>query len=143
MKLAFRIASLLLLATSVTAKAPVYSLHESIVQFSELRLLWETNNYLIRIDHMGNWSYRYAVWPVGSDQTEEPDLVIYGGELFRDGSGGNHFYEFTNNEFTYMCYVNVLTDGMQPAGFLKVYQNNEEILEASVTEEIYSCLFEN
>lgn len=143
MKLVFCITSLLLLTTSVTAKAPVYALHESIIQFSELKLLWETENYLIRIDDMGNRSYRYAVWPVGSAQTEEPDLVLYGGALIRDGSGGNHHYEFTNNEYTYRCYVHILTDGMQPPGSLKVYQNNQEILEANVIDEIYNSLFEN
>ena len=143
MKLAFCISSLILLASSATAKSPVYALHESITQFSELKLLWETDNYLIRIDDMGNNSYRYAVWPLGSAQAEEPDLILYGGSIIYFGSGGNHHYEFTNNEYTYRCHVHYLTDGMQPPGTLEVYRYNEIILEADVTEELYNSLFEN
>ena len=141
MKLVLYIILLLLFVFPALAKAPVYTLHESIIQFSDLKLLWETDSYLIRIDDMGNSSYRYAVWPVGSAQSEEPDLVLYGGSIVRDGTGGNHHYEFSNNEYTYKCYLHILTDGMQPPGTLVVYRYNEVILEADVTEEIYNSLF--
>ena len=114
------------------------NLHSSIRQFSELRLLWETENYLVRVDDMGNMSFRYAVWPAGSSQSDEPDLVLYGGTVVRDGSGGNHYYEFTNNEYSYKCYVVRIGTGEEPPGYLIVYRNGSEILRADVVNETFS-----
>lgn len=39
---------------------------------------------------------------------DELRLVIIGGMLSFDGSGGNYFYNFMNNGYCYVCYVIVL-----------------------------------
>ncbi len=139
------VAILLMVSSGVgTAYAGSASdLHSSIRQFSELRLLWETENYLVRVDDMGNMSFRYAVWPAGSSQSDEPDLVLYGGTVERDGSGGNHYYEFTNNEYSYKCYVVRIGTGEEPPGYLIVYRNGSEILRADVVNMTFSYWNEN
>jgi len=111
-------------------------LHSSLSQFSENRLIWETENYLIRIDDMGNSSYRYAVWPVESNQGDEPDLILYGGTIHRDGTGGNHYYLFQNNEYSYKCYVWRIGTCETP-GFLSVSRNDTEILNEDVVNEVF------
>ncbi|MCD4709187.1 MAG: hypothetical protein K8S62_15800 [Candidatus Sabulitectum sp.] len=136
-------AALILLVAGNAFSAPAYRLHSSISQFSELRFLWETTNYFIRIDDMGNNSYRYSVWPVGSTQSDEPDLVLYGGIMVLDGTGGNHHYVFTNDEYSYRCDAHYLTDGLQPPGTLVVYRNSEEILREDVVKESHNFMIDS
>ena len=87
------------------------NLHESLREFASPELFCETGNYKIRIDLLNNNDLRFALWPIGKDQSGEPDLVLFKGERTLTGSGGNHFYEFHHNDYQYILFVDVLSQG--------------------------------
>ena len=45
------------------------------------------------------------------------DMIISGGELFRDGTGGNYYFEFGNEGYTYQVWRNYLTDSVNKAPY--------------------------
>jgi len=111
--------------------------HESLSEYSSAILQWRTDNFLVRVDEMNGQSYRYASWSADASQEDEPDLVLYGGELVWDGSGGNRHYEFTNDEYRYEVHLAYIGTGETP-GYLAVYQGDDLLLNESVIEEILS-----
>lgn len=112
-------------------------LHERLSEYSRPILQWRTENFLVRVDEMNGQSYRYASWSADASQEDEPDLVLYGGELVWDGSGGNRHYEFTNDEYRYEVHLAYIGTGETP-GYLAVYQGDDLLLNESVIEEILS-----
>ncbi len=103
-------------------------LHQSLVTFKEPVLLWHTKNHIIRIDRISGDNYRYAAWNIGSDQSKKPNLILKKGQLFRDGSGGNHHYEFKNGAYTYVCRVNLIGGSDTPPGSIEVFEKDKKIL---------------
>jgi len=97
------------------------NLHKSLLEFDNPIALMETEKFRIRIDQEGDY-YRYASWGIEKNQSDEPDLIIYDGEVVMDGSGGNHYYLFKNGNYTYKCYVIVLGESESPLGWLKINQ---------------------
>lgn len=94
-------------------------------------VLLQTTKYKIRIDNLGNGNYTYTAWPASSAMNDTPNIVIKGGKRFEDGSGGNHYYTFTNGVYKYECWINILgTDETPPANLL-VYKNDDLILTQS------------
>ncbi|MDR0321352.1 MAG: hypothetical protein LBI28_07595 [Treponema sp.] len=85
------------------------NLHESLRDFEEPRLLCETENYIVRIDLLYHDNYRLALWTKEKNQNEPPDIIITNGERTFDGSGGNHYYVFTDNNNQYILFVDVLS----------------------------------
>lgn len=104
------------------------SLHNSLVDFKRPEVILETKKFKIRIDQLNNDLYRYASWSINSETIEEPDLVIQDGEMIFDGSGGNHSYKFSNGDYIYECFINVLREKETPPASLAVYKNEEELL---------------
>ncbi|MBU75685.1 MAG: hypothetical protein CMK63_01685 [Pseudoalteromonadaceae bacterium] len=104
------------------------ALHETLREFTQPILTWKTKKHLIRIDELAENQYRYAAWDIEQSMLDEPRLVITGGTLSFDGSGGNHFYTFMNNGYRYVCHVIVLGTEQSPAGQLEVFKNNVQIL---------------
>lgn len=100
-------------------------------------LQWRTAGYIIRIDDLGYSRFRYAAWNADADQSEEPNLVLTFGVYEQDGSGGNGFYRFYNDIYTYECYDMWIGTGETP-GYLRVYRNDDLILNEPVLEVIYS-----
>lgn len=88
----------------------------------------ETQKFIVRIDLLENQKYRYASWSIESDISKKPDLVIYNGEWIPDGSGGNHHFIFTNRDYSYKIYVNVLSSDETPPFNLEVTKNDKVIL---------------
>jgi len=88
----------------------------------------ETEKFIVRIDFLENQKYRYASWSIESDISNKPDLVINNGEWTPDGSGGNHHFTFTNGEYSYIVYVNVLGADEMPPFNLEVTKNDKVIL---------------
>jgi len=107
------------------------ALHKSLREFTKPILTWQTKQHLIRIDELADNQYRYAAWEIDQSMQDEPSLVITGGTLSFDGSGGNHFYTFTNNGYRYVCHVTVLGTEHSPPGLLEVFKNNVQILSES------------
>ena len=103
-------------------------LHESIKYFKKPVLILETAKYRIRIDDMGEGSYRYASWKLENKMNDKPDLIIQKGEYRPDGSGGNHSFEFTNGEYKYECAIIVMGEKDSPPAYLTIYQGDKEIL---------------
>ncbi|MBP7184214.1 MAG: hypothetical protein KBA06_01810 [Saprospiraceae bacterium] len=103
-------------------------LYEALRDYVKPVLLLETNKFRIRVDDMGNDKYRYASWKITSKMSTKPDLVIQNGEFMADGSGGNYRYVFTNNEYTYQCYVIETGEADSPPAYIAIYRGDKEIL---------------
>lgn len=128
----------LCLITSHASGEPVSAeLHPSLRDPHIPVLQWRTAGYIIRIDDMGYSRFRYAAWDADSDQSAAPNLVLTNGVYERDGSGGNGFYRFYNDIYTYECYDIWIGTGETP-GYLRVYRNDDLILDQPVLEVLYS-----
>lgn len=112
------------------------TLHPELRQYEEPVLQWETAQYHIRIDYLGDGEYRYASWKRGHAPGAKPDLVLGGGEWTPDGTGGNHYYTFVSGPYAYVCYVANLTEEAAPSGWLSVLKNDKEIL-SEATERAF------
>ena len=44
-------------------------------------LEWETATYRIRVDFLGDETYRYSAWKVDRSHSDEPDLILNNGEI--------------------------------------------------------------
>ncbi|MCY4375452.1 MAG: hypothetical protein OXC31_16950 [Spirochaetaceae bacterium] len=98
-------------------------LHDSLQEYESPILDWETCTYRIRIDYVGDDTFRYASWKVGTAYGSKPDLIIDDGELFYEGTGLFRYYYFANGKYRYV--IDGASAGMyrrpQP-GFLRVYR---------------------
>lgn len=105
------------------------TLHSSIKKFSEPVCILLTPTYRIRIDEMEDGNYRYVSWKTSSKMSDKPDVIVYNGKVFPDGSGGNHHYMFKNGKYTYECGITLIggEEGDMPA-YLIVYKKDKEIL---------------
>ncbi|SDQ65433.1 hypothetical protein SAMN05421664_2035 [Chryseobacterium soldanellicola] len=84
----------------------------------------KTKKFKIRIDKQPNGKYLYQSWAANAKITSKPSMIIPDGELIPDGTGGNYYYEFVNNAFTYQVWRNYLTDSAKKAPYtLKVDDN--------------------
>ena len=80
--------------------------------------------------------FRYAAWDADKTHDQEPDLILYGGQLIREGSGGDHHYLFANGDYRYVVWVNVLGKNSTPIGFLTVFRvDDRETDSLSVERE--------
>jgi hypothetical protein len=102
--------------------------HSSIAKFKEPVYILETSKFRIRIDDLGNNSYRYASWSIKQKMTEKPDLIITNGKWIQDGSGGNHHIEFKKGNYVYDCDIIVLGEKDAPPARLIITQSGKEIL---------------
>lgn len=107
------------------------AIHESIRNFKEPLLLITTEKFKIRIDELSSGKFRYVSWSSNREMSEKPDLIIENGSLKMDGSGGNHYYEFINGNYKYVCYLNILGTADRSPAILSVYKDNKEILNMS------------
>ena len=103
-------------------------LHISLKDFESPTYKIKSKNYLIRIDELSNGKYRYASWKTGKKESSEPDIVLKNGMLEFSGSGGNHVITFTNGNYTYKIYRNILVEIGQPDITLEVERNGKTIL---------------
>jgi len=103
-------------------------LHPSISNFIQPVLVFETAQYRVRIDDLGNNNYRYASWPIKSKMSDKPSLLITKGKWTPDGSGGNHNYQFKSGDYTYTCFINVMGEENSPPALLVISKAGKEIL---------------
>lgn len=103
-------------------------LHFSLIEFKNPEYVLLTAKFRIRIDQLSNGKYRYASWPISKPMSEKPDLILTNGEVFMDGSGGNHHFEFKNGIYTYQCFIWRLRGSDTSPADLSVLKNEEEIL---------------
>jgi len=103
-------------------------LNPSLQKYVEPVCILKTKKFLIRIDALENYNYRYASWPVNKTMADQPDLIISKGELIYEGSGGNHHYEFKNGVYTYDCSIIIMGEDDSPPAILTVTKGKKEIL---------------
>lgn len=77
----------------------------------------KTKKFKIKIDKQPNGNYLYQAWSVNGKVTSKPNMIIPNGELIPDGTGGNYYYEFNNNGYTYQIWRNYLTDSPRKAPY--------------------------
>lgn len=83
-------------------------LHPSVRKFKHPVFEWKTKSYIIRVDEIDDWAYRYTSWCIDKQLNDKPDIVLYNGGLNHQGSGGNHNYDFKNGKYLYRVDVNKL-----------------------------------
>lgn len=104
------------------------NVHSSLKTFESPTYKIKTKNYLIRIDELKNNKYRYASWKISKKESSKPDLILNNGELEFQGSGGNHLITFTNGNYIYKVYRNILGEENTPDITLEVEENEKTIL---------------
>ncbi|WP_412467213.1 hypothetical protein [Pedobacter sp. KLB.chiD] len=102
--------------------------HPSIANFEQPVLVFETAQYRIRIDDLGNDNYRYASWPIKSKMSDKPELILTNGKFKPDGSGGNHNYQFKSGDYVYTCFIIVMGEKDAPPAQLMISKAGKEIL---------------
>jgi len=107
------------------------SLPKSLQEFKTPTLFMETSTYRIRVDDLGDGNYRYASWPIDKKMSEEPSVVINGGEWVPEGSGGNHKFEFKKDGYKYECDIVILGEANSPPAYLRIYRDQKEIFSES------------
>ncbi len=108
------------------------SLHASINTFEKPVLDWKTANYHIRVDHLGDHNFRYAVWGIDKKPSDKPDMVLLNGDITFEGSGGNHNYTFKNGRYSYVLQVTIIGCDTSPPGWIEVYKGDELLLAEDV-----------
>jgi hypothetical protein len=103
-------------------------LHISLKTFESPTYKIKTKNYLIRIDELTNNKYRYASWKRSEKESSIPNIILDNGELEYQGSGGNHVFTFTNNNYTYRVYRTIMGEPGSPDIILEVKKNGKVIL---------------
>ena len=111
------------------------NLHLSLKNFESPTYRIKTQKYLIRIDKLSNNKYRYASWKISEKESSKPDIILNTGEIEFLGSGGNHIITFTNQNYTYKIYRDVLkgVDDPDPDILLEIEKDGETILTENGT----------
>lgn len=104
-------------------------LYPGLRKYQEPVLFMATKKFRIRIDDLGNGDYRYASWPINKSQAEKPDLVLANGRFEPDGNGGNHEYIFKKGDYTYSCYIWIITPDGSPPAVLTISKGKKKILK--------------
>lgn len=103
-------------ANTVVSEVPV-----SKVNYQKERVpksvIIKTRKFKIKIDQQPNGNYLYQSWGVNGKVSSKPSMIISNGELIPDGTGGNYYYEFSNNGYTYQIWRNYLTDSAKKAPY--------------------------
>lgn len=89
----------------------------------------KTKKFKIKIDLQPNGQYLYQSWNANAKVTSKPSMIISNGDLIPDGSGGNYYYEFSNEGYTYQVWRNYLTASAKKAPYTLVVidQNGKTI----------------
>lgn len=104
------------------------TLNKQVQNYKKPIYLLETTKFKIRIDDLGNGNYRYSSWSKNADMKTKPGLIISNGIVKFDGSGGNHSYFFTNNEYIYEIVIIEMGETDSPPAILTIRKNEEQIL---------------
>lgn len=90
----------------------------------------KTKKFKIRIDKQPNGKYLYQSWAANAKITSKPSMIISDGELIPDGSGGNYYFSFVNEGYSYQVWRNYLTDSASKAPYTLVVsdENDREVV---------------
>jgi hypothetical protein len=110
-------------------------LHPSLANFIQPVSIFETAQYRVRIDDLGNRNYRYASWPLKSKMSDKPSIVLSNGRYDPDGSGGSGNFNFKSGIFLYTCFISARGEN-DALGHLIIKKNDKEILSQQVKKLI-------
>lgn len=110
-------------------------LHPSIKKFDKPILIFQTAQYRVRIDDLGNRNYRYASWPLKSKMSDKPSIVLSGGQYDPDGSGGSGNFNFKSGIYLYTCFISARGDN-NALGYLIIKKDSKKILSQEVKKII-------
>lgn len=99
------------------------SIHKTLRDFEENICIGEC----FRIDRLGDWSYRLAIWKPNHSTLEKPDLVLYNGEMKYSSSSALHKALFFRNK-DYVFYV-YLPYGWSYGASFNIYLDPKHMIE--------------
>jgi hypothetical protein len=109
-------------ANTVVHAAPVSKVNDQKEKVPKSVII-KTKKFKIKIDQQPDGNYLYQAWGVNGKVTSKPSMIISNGELIPDGTGGNYYYEFSNNGYTYQIWRNYLTDSAKKAPYTLMVTN--------------------
>jgi hypothetical protein len=109
-------------------------LHPSLKNFEHLVFEWKTKNYLIRNDRLLGDYYRISIWEKGVSQNSKPLYIFKKVKKEYDGNGGNHYYEYKDENTELLCRVNYLRSLKSPPGRLKLIIDGKTVIDEDVIE---------
>lgn len=115
------------------------ALHPSIKDFAHPTLSFKTDNFIIRVDEMGQENYRYASWNKNKSTLDEPDIVIHDGIRHFYGSGGNHDYLFKKGNYVYVVQVDAFCHRGENCFKLFVYEFDQPVKDLKMISEDLCC----
>lgn len=104
------------------------NVHPSLKTFEDPVYKIETKNYRIRIDELSDDNYRYASWKINQEESSQPDIILRNGILEFHGSGGNHTITFSNGNYAYVIYRNIIAENNSPDCTLEVKKGKKILL---------------
>jgi hypothetical protein len=88
-------------------------------------VILKTKKFKIKIDQQPDGKYLYQSWPANGKITSKPSMIISGGELIPDGTGGNYYFEVGNEGYTYQVWRNYLTDSPKKAPYTLTVEDQD------------------
>jgi len=104
------------------------NIHNSLKTFESPTYKIKTKNYLIRIDELTNYKYRYSSWKIDEVESSKPDIIVNEGEIEYLGSGGNSVITFSIGDYTYKIYRNIIGEDDSPDITLEVEKKGKMLL---------------
>jgi hypothetical protein len=111
------------------------TIHERVEDWEENVLVCEAENFLIRIDLMGNNELRYISWSYPKSIKEKPDLMLFNGKEEFQGTMGGVTYTFRNGQWIYQIDRVTMAESDEKQGtFLKLYNGTKEVAQYKARE---------
>nr|WP_315234065.1 hypothetical protein [uncultured Flavobacterium sp.] len=104
------------------------TLHKSLKIFESPTYKIKSKNYLIRIDKLSDYKYRYSSWKIGEKESTKPDIILNNGKWKSEGSGGNHVISFSSGKYIYKVYRNIIGEDNDADVTIEVEKNGKIIL---------------
>lgn len=98
---------------------------EQVSQKVPKSIIIKTKKFKIKIDQQPDGKYLYQSWPANGKISSKPSMIISGGELYPDGTGGNYYFEFGNEGYTYQVWRNYITDSPAKAPYTLTVQDQD------------------
>lgn len=95
----------------------------------------ENTKFTIKVDNLKNGDLRYISWNKPKTISDEPNLILYDGEVERQGTGGGFHYVFKSGDWNYIIENNFMGETAESMGiFLKLLNNGKQKLYSKMTD---------
>ncbi|MCU4174833.1 hypothetical protein [Carboxylicivirga sp. N1Y90] len=86
----------------------------------------ENDKFIIKVDRFEDRTLRYTSWNKPKEISDSPDLILTGGEVVQQGTGGGYHYIFKNNDWTYTVMDVWMAEQDEDMGIFLYLSNNGE-----------------